>query len=80
MVGLLGLLGPEDIGIVILIAVVIFGGTKIPQLARSLGRAKGEFTQGLQEGGTTEQPKQPAEQPKQPAQAADPPESRASGS
>ena len=37
--------------IVLLIAVVIlFGGSKIPQLARSLGQAKKEFQGGLAEG------------------------------
>ena len=36
--------------IVILIIVVIFGGKKIPELARSLGKAKGEFKKGLAEG------------------------------
>ena len=35
--------------IVILIIVVIFGGKKIPELARSLGKAKGEFKKGLAE-------------------------------
>lgn len=38
--------------IVILIAVIVFGGKKIPELARSLGRAKGEFKKGLAEGET----------------------------
>lgn len=39
--------------IVLLIAVVIlFGGSKIPQLARSLGQAKKEFQGGLSEGAT----------------------------
>ena len=47
---MLGLLGPETIPIVILIAVVLFGGAKIPQLARSLGRAKSEFQKGMNEG------------------------------
>ena len=36
--------------IVILIIAVVFGGKKIPELARSLGRAKGEFKKGLAEG------------------------------
>ena len=36
--------------IVILIIVVVFGGKKIPELARSLGKAKGEFKKGLAEG------------------------------
>ncbi|MBO4710207.1 MAG: twin-arginine translocase TatA/TatE family subunit [Kiritimatiellae bacterium] len=29
---------------------LLFGGSKIPELARSLGKAKGEFKKGLAEG------------------------------
>ena len=36
--------------IVVLIAFALFGAKKIPELARSLGRAKGEFKKGLAEG------------------------------
>jgi sec-independent protein translocase protein TatA len=36
--------------IVLLVIVVVFGGKKIPELARSLGKAKGEFKKGLAEG------------------------------
>jgi len=46
----MALLGPEDIGIVLVIAELMFGGKKIPELARSLGRAKSEFQKGLREG------------------------------
>ncbi|HEX9298625.1 MAG TPA: twin-arginine translocase TatA/TatE family subunit [Actinomycetota bacterium] len=63
-------------GIVAIVAVaVIFAGSKLPQLARNVGRAQGEFKKGLREGATAddtsptppstpaaEQPK-PAEQP-----------------
>jgi len=48
----IGMLGPEDLTIVIAIAVLLFGAKKIPELARSLGRAKGEFRKGLREGGS----------------------------
>jgi sec-independent protein translocase protein TatA len=47
---MIGMLGPEDLAIVALIAAVLFGGKKIPELARSLGRAKSEFHKGLKEG------------------------------
>ena len=47
---MMALLGPEDIGIVLVIAALMFGGKKIPELARSLGRAKSEFQKGLREG------------------------------
>ena len=36
-----------DILIVLGIIAVLFGGSKLPQLARSLGSAKGEFEKGL---------------------------------
>ena len=36
-----------DWAIIIVVAVIIFGGTKkIPEMARSLGKAKGEFRRG----------------------------------
>ena len=36
--------------IVIALAVVLFGAKKIPELARSIGKAKGEFKKVLAEG------------------------------
>jgi len=36
--------------VVVLLIVVLFGAKKIPDLARSLGKAKGEFKKGLIEG------------------------------
>lgn len=36
--------------IVAVIVLVLFGGTQIPKLARSLGQAQKEFKQGLSEG------------------------------
>ena len=36
--------------IVIAIIFIFFGAKKIPDLARSLGKAKGEFKKGLKEG------------------------------
>jgi len=38
--------GPTELLIVLVIALVIFGGKKIPELARSLGQAKKEFEKG----------------------------------
>lgn len=35
---------------VILIALVVIGGSQIPKLARNLGRAQNEFKRGLDEG------------------------------
>lgn len=36
--------------IIVAIIAVLFGAKKIPELARSLGKAKGEFKKGLIEG------------------------------
>lgn len=41
-----------DILIVLVVIAVLFGGAKLPKLARSLGSAKGEFEKGLREGET----------------------------
>lgn len=43
--------GPWQIVILVIVAFVLFGGAKkIPDFARSLGRAKNEFKKGLAEG------------------------------
>jgi sec-independent protein translocase protein TatA len=43
-------LGPTELIIVLLIVLLIFGGTKLPKLARSMGQAQKEFKKGLSEG------------------------------
>ena len=45
------LFGEQGIIVLIVIAVVLFGSTQIPKLARSLGSAQKEFKKGLDEGG-----------------------------
>jgi TatA/E family protein of Tat protein translocase len=42
--------GPDLIVVVVIVAVLIFGGAAIPKLARNLGSAKTEFEKGLKEG------------------------------
>lgn len=42
--------GQEWIFVIIIIAVLIFGAKKIPELARTFGKAKGEFEKGKIEG------------------------------
>jgi sec-independent protein translocase protein TatA len=45
------LLGPD--GIIVIVAVVVvllFGGSKLPKLARGLGSASHEFRKGIEEG------------------------------
>lgn len=47
-------LGAPELIIILLIVLIIFGGTKLPQLARSLGQAQKEFKTGLSEGSKPE--------------------------
>lgn len=49
-------LGPVQLLICLAVLLLLFGGKKIPDLARSLGKAKGEFKKGLAEG-EKEEPK-----------------------
>ena len=49
---LANIVGPELL-IVLAIALVLFGSSKLPQLARSLGSAKREFERGLHGGDDT---------------------------
>ena len=49
--------------IILLVILLLFGGKKIPELARSLGKAKSEFKKGLSEG-AKEDDEVPSEEPK----------------
>jgi len=42
--------GPWQIFLVIVVLVLVFGSKKLPELARALGKAKGEFKKGTAEG------------------------------
>ncbi len=42
--------GPWQILMVIIVLVLVFGSKKLPELARALGKAKGEFKKGSAEG------------------------------
>jgi sec-independent protein translocase protein TatA len=46
----LGEIFSPDLLIVIAVIALLFGGAKLPKLARSLGSAKGEFERGLRDG------------------------------
>jgi sec-independent protein translocase protein TatA len=47
-------LGAPELIIILLIVMLIFGGSKLPKLARSLGESSKEFKKGLAEGANTE--------------------------
>ena len=51
LLGFIQNIGPCQLVICVVVAFVLFGGAKkIPELAKSLGRAKNEFKKGLAEG------------------------------
>jgi len=41
--------GPLEIVLIVVVIIVLFGASKIPELAKSLGKATGEFKKGKQE-------------------------------
>ena len=42
--------GPWQVALLILVIVLVFGSKKLPELARALGKAKGEYKKGTAEG------------------------------
>ncbi|WP_420639667.1 twin-arginine translocase TatA/TatE family subunit [Candidatus Poriferisocius sp.] len=48
-------LGATELIIVLIILLVLFGGAKLPKLARSLGQAQKEFKQGVTEESKSEE-------------------------
>lgn len=44
---LLGMVGPTQILIIVLVILLLFGGKKIPELMRGLGRGVKEFKDGI---------------------------------
>jgi sec-independent protein translocase protein TatA len=58
-------MGPEwlvPLGIILIL--VIFGAKRLPEMARSVGRAQGEFKKGLKEGVQPDDESKPSDQPK----------------
>jgi sec-independent protein translocase protein TatA len=52
-------LGAPELIIVLLIILLIFGGTKLPKLARSMGQASKEFKKGLDDGSADDEDEAP---------------------
>lgn len=50
LTSLLFALGPTEIILILLIVVLLFGGKKIPELMRGLGKGIKEFKEGANEG------------------------------
>ena len=45
-----GSIGAPELLILLLVVLLIFGGAKLPKLARSMGQAQTEFKRGIKEG------------------------------
>ena len=43
-------LGSQELIVILVIALVLFGGKKLPELARGLGQSMKEFKKGIDEG------------------------------
>lgn len=43
-------IGPPEIGLILVIVLVLFGGSQLPKLAKNLGKAQHEFKKGLEDG------------------------------
>jgi sec-independent protein translocase protein TatA len=56
----MGSIGAPELIIVLVIVLLIFGSTKLPKLARSMGQASKEFKQGLSEGAKDDEDDKPA--------------------
>jgi sec-independent protein translocase protein TatA len=53
-------LGPTELIIILVIVLVLFGSTRLPKLARSMGQASKEFKKGVSEGDSDEEGDKPA--------------------
>ena len=51
--GAVGSIGAPELLILLLVILLVFGGTKLPKLARSMGQAQTEFKRGIKEGHTS---------------------------
>ena len=43
-------LGTQELMVILVIVLVLFGGSKLPEIARSLGKSMREFKKGIDEG------------------------------
>jgi sec-independent protein translocase protein TatA len=60
-------MGPEWIIVGVIAVAVLFGAKKIPDIARNVGRAQGEFKKGMHEGNVADAEASPPAQATPPA-------------
>ena len=58
-------LGTQELMLILLIALVLFGGSKIPDLGRSLGQAIREFKKGVESPDAAGEPRESSERGKE---------------
>lgn len=57
-------IGPPEIIILLVVVLVLFGGSQLPKLAKNLGKAQSEFKKGLADGAAeAKSPSEPAPEP-----------------
>ena len=72
----MGSFGSGELIIVLIIVLLVFGGSQLPKLAKNLGKAQKEFKDGLAEGMKDDKPAaQPVQQAQAPQAATPPPAS-----
>ena len=76
MLGFFQNIGAPELIIILVIVLLIFGASRLPEIARSLGRSSREFKQGMKEGAIDEpdaegasteaRPQEPQQRPTEP--------------
>lgn len=51
-----GIIGPQEIIVILIIVLLLFGGTKIPELMKGLGKGMSEFKKASKEDYNDEKP------------------------
>ncbi len=58
---ILGMIGPWQIALIVLVVLLLFGGKKIPELMRGLGKGIKEFKDGINPDENSEDNNEPVE-------------------